>query len=150
VTIEEELGNDDTPADISTLPVSSQKASKAKGKRDRDTANSGKREVIVKARKLSAKALTKTKGAAQVKEAASLAKKRKEDARDQAEAFNKKGTVARKSLRSLPPESSDSLDLEELDTTRLQKELDETKKSLDDSLVKLKVREVEIPLSSAF
>ena len=152
MTGEEELGNDNTPADFSTLPVSSQKASKAKGKRVRDTSNSGKREVVVKARKLSAKALAyssaKAKGAAKVKEAASLAKKRKEDAREQSKVLNKNGTVAR--TRSLPPENTDSLDLEELDTTELQKELDETKKSLDDSLVKLKVREVEIPLSFTF
>jgi aspartate oxidase len=133
------LGNDDTAADT-TLPVLARKGLKVVVKRGQDTPYSRNRNSLMKASKLVANTVAvsavRSKASAKIKESVTIARKKKQDAREEA---NNKECNAINDTKSEDP-----------GIVKLQEELENTQKSLDDSILKFKVRSIEIAISSAF
>ena len=148
-TGQENSGNDDTAADT-TLPVLARKGLKVVAKRGRDTPYSGGRNSLMKTSKLVANTVAvgavRSKASSKVKKSVAIVRKKQQDARE--EVNNKNGKRVNLRTRSLG--NIDDTKSEDPETVKLQEELEKAQKSLDDSILKLKVRAIEIALSSAF
>ena len=150
-TGQENSGNDDTAADT-TLPVLARKGLKVVAKRGRDTPYSGGRNSLMKTSKLVANTVAvgavRSKVSSKVKNSVAIVRKKQQDARE--EVNNKNGNAKRVNLRTRSLGNIDDTKSEDPETVKLQEELEKAQKSLDDSILKLKVRAIEIALSSAF